>query len=363
MNSSNRHDGPSPRVALCPHISLAHYRGGEKWVAELANRLAADGVDVAVRALPYLPGGERRVAVRDVLDARVPYHEAWRHDLSAFDTAYVLYMPLAHLPFAGAPRTIAGIHSWVYVTDRLYEPHYGAVPTAVKLLYRAIGRWDLARFDAVHAVSPVYDSPHPVTHYIPNFVDTERFHPDRAPLADEFTVLVAAAHIPEKGWDTACRVAARLPEGTRVVATGTSDDPSVFGLGFLDEDALSRAYARAHVVLHPARVDTDSMVINEACASGTPVVTTPLPTHLGDGRAVLRRGSVREMVDAIETLRREWEAGDDYVRRCRIARRLGEEHGVDVVYPRLKRLLLSSGEDDPARVPPRLDRASRGRLA
>jgi len=347
---SSTHDGARPRVALCPHISLAHYRGGEKWVAELANRLVADDVDVTVRALPYLPRGERRVAVRDVLDERVPYHEAWRHDLSAFDTAYVFYMPLSHLLFTGAPRTVAGVHSWVYVTDRLYESHYGAVPTAVKVLYRAVGRRDLARFDAVHAVTPAYESPHPVTHYIPNFVDTERFHPGRAPLDDEFTVLVTAAHIPEKGWDLARRVAGALPADVRVVTTGTSDDPNVRGLGFLDEDGLARAYARSHVVLHPARVDTDSMVINEACASGTPVVTTPLSTHVGDGEAVLRRGSVRGMVDAIGTLRREWERDDGYARRCRIARMTGEAHDVDVVYPRLKRLLLPTEEVPRARV-------------
>src|SRR5699024_2068254 len=127
------------KVALCPHLSLEHYRGGEKWTATLANRLAADGIDVAVRALPYTPQNRRRVSADDVLDDGVSYREQWRHDLSAFDSAYLFYHPFARSCFTGRTRTIAGIHSWVYLSDRLYEPFYGVVPTAVKFLYRVLG--------------------------------------------------------------------------------------------------------------------------------------------------------------------------------------------------------------------------------
>ncbi|MWG35333.1 glycosyltransferase family 4 protein [Halomarina oriensis] len=342
------HGDPS-RLVLCPHISLSHYRGGEKWVTTLANRLVADGVDVSVRSLPYVPDGERRVEVSTVLDDRVSYEEAWHHDLSAFDTAYVLYVPLSGLFFRGAARTVAGIHSWVYVSDRLYEPHYGAVPTAVKALYRTLGERDLGRFDTVHAVTPAFDSPHPDTRYIPNFVDTDLYRPDRAPTGETFTVLVTAAHIPEKGWDLARKVARALPDDVRFAATGTSDDPNVHDLGFLDEAELADAYARAHLVLHPARVDTDSMVLNEACASGTPVVTSPLPTHVDDNDAVMRRGTVDAMVRTVRTVHREWRRDNGYARRCRIARMMGEAHDEDVIYPRLKRLLL---DDATAEAPP-----------
>ncbi|CQR52182.1 MULTISPECIES: glycosyltransferase family 4 protein [Haloferax] len=337
------------RVALCPHLSLEHYRGGEKWTAALANRLVADGVNVAVHALPYAPGNTRRVAVRDVLDAAVPYREAWRHDLSAYDTAYVFYAPLSELFFTGASRTIAGIHSWVYVSPRLFESHYGPVPTVVKALYRTIGATDIRRYTAVHTVTPAFRSPHPNTVYIPNFVDTDRFYPGRVPLDDEFTVLVTAARIREKGWDTVRAVARRLPPNVRLLATGTGSDPHVTDLGFLTEDELADAYARAHVVLHAARVDTDSMVINEACASGTPVVTTSLPTHDVENEAVLHRDTPDEILGAIAMLYDEWERGDGYDERCRVSRREGETHGFDVVYPQLKRLLL--GQTVPASRP------------
>jgi glycosyltransferase involved in cell wall biosynthesis len=328
------------RVALCPHLSVEHYRGGEKWVCALANRLAADGVDVSVRALPYAPGGERRVAVRDVLDADVPYREAWHHDLSEFDTAYVFYNPFSELFFTGGDTRIAGIHSWVYVSEQLFEAHYGVVPTAVKLLYRTIGKRDLARFDLVHSVTPAYDSPHSNTVHIPNFVDDEQFTPDRQERDAAFTVLTTAAHIREKGWDTIQAVAERLPSEIRVVTTGEGAG-SVEGLGFLTEDELADAYARAHVVLHPARVDTDSMVINEACASGTPVVTTPLSTHVRENEAVLQAETARGMAHAIARLHGEWVHDDGYDERCRRAREEGESHGFDEVYPRLKNLLVS----------------------
>ena len=329
------------RIVLCPHISLKHYRGGEKWAVSLANLLAEEGIDVAVRALPYLPDGQSRVGVEEVLNDAVTYREAWRHDLSEFDSAYVFYTPFSNFFFSGDVFSIAGIHSWVYVTDRLYESHYGAVPTAVKLLYRLFGEHDLQRFDAVHTVTPAFDSPHARTVHVPNFVDTELFHPDRTPLDEEFTVLVTAAHIPEKGWDLAREVAGRLPEDARLVATGTSDDPNVEDLGFLDEDELAEAYASAHVVLHPARVDTDSMVINEACASGTPVVTTPLPTHVRENEAVLHAETPGEMVGVLRLLHREWERNRGYAARCRLARSEGEKHSAERIYPQLKQLLVA----------------------
>lgn len=332
-------------VALCPHLSLEHYRGGEKWTATLANRLAADGVSVAVRALPYAPDGVRRVAVRDVLDSRVSYREAWHHDLTGFDTAYLFYNPLSPLFFTGASRYIAGIHSWLFVTDRLYEPFYGVVPTGVKLLYRLIGPLDLRRFDVVHSVTQAYHAVHPQTVYIPNFVDTKQFSPDRAALAAEFTVLVTAAHIPEKGWDLVCETAARLPETVRLVATGECDVDGIESLGFLTEDELARAYARAHVVLHPARVDTDSMVINEACASGTPVITTPIATHQPATEAVAHAATVGEICAHLQTLQTEWKRETGYAERCAVARAAGEAHDFDAIYPQLKALLLDSGGD------------------
>src|SRR5699024_10534226 len=116
-------------------------------------------------------------------------------------------------------------------------------------------------------------------HYIPNFVDTSLFEPVDGHREEPFTVLVTAAQLRSKGWDRTRAVAATLADELRVVTTGDSDHPAIEGLGFLDEDELADAYANAHAVLHPTRIDADSLVLKEALAAGTPVVTTPLRTH------------------------------------------------------------------------------------
>ncbi|GAA0455480.1 glycosyltransferase family 4 protein [Halococcus dombrowskii] len=329
------------KIALCPHLSLEHYRGGEKWTATLANRLAADGFEVAVRALPYTPRDERRVAADDVLDEGVSYRERWHHDLSAFDSAYLFYHPFARSFFTGETQAIAGIHSWIYLTTRLYEPHYGVVPTAAKLLYRALGEHAFDRFDAVHTVTDSYTSPHPNTHYIPNFVDTSLFEPVDGGREEPFTVLVTAAQLRSKGWDRTQAVAATLSDELRVVTTGDSDHPAIEGLGFLDEEELADAYANAHAVLHPTRIDADSLVLKEALAAGTPVVTTPLRTHPPDGDAVLHGSTVGDLVARLRTLQWEWAHDGGYNRRCRRAREVGERSSVDMVYPQLKALLTT----------------------
>lgn len=345
----------SHRVAICTHFDVEHFRGGEKWAVQLANRLSAEpGMTVGVHSLPYVPDNERRVSARDVLEPDVEYETAWRHDLSHVDTAYLFYHPGARWSFPGADRYIAGIHSWIYVSPELFESHYGPVPTAVKLLYRAVGRHDLRRYDGVHTVTPAFQSPHPNTAVIPNFVDREAFRPDRAPLDEEFTVLVTSAHIDEKGWDIVKKVAGDLPDDVRVVTTGAADSPHVEGLGFLSEESLASRYARSHVVLHPARVDTDSMVINEACASGTPVVTSPLVTHVRRNDAVLHGSTAFEMASLIERLAEEYRSRPDaYEERCRLARESSVDRGIPQVYPQLKTLLtrgvgLAEEDADPA---------------
>lgn len=332
-----------PTITICLHFSLEHYRGGEKWAAAIANRLHRDGLPVQVRSLPYAPNGVRRTSYRSVLDPGIPYRESWLHDLSATDRAYLVYAPgMRHL-FRNATTTIAGIHSWAFVSPGLVESHYSPLHNAVKLAYGLVGSADLERYDRVHTVTPAFDPGNGIDPvYVPNFVDRQRFRPDRTSRFDRFTVLVTAAHVPEKGWDLVRRTAAQLDPEIRVVTTGTSDAPTVEGLGYLDEDELADAYARSHVVLHPARVDTDSMVINEACASGTPVVTTPIRTHIRRNEAVLHAATPPEMVDRITTLRDEWQAGSRYERRCRIARRTSASRDVEQVYPALKSVIAGS---------------------
>ncbi|WP_340098278.1 glycosyltransferase [Salinibaculum salinum] len=343
-------DAGQTRIAICTHFSIEHFRGGEKWAVNLANHLAEDdAIDVSIHSLPYAPGGKRKVNAEQVIDDPVDYSESWRHDLSNVDTAYVFYHPGAKtLNFPGADRYIAGIHSWLYVSPNIIEDHYGAVPTAVKLLYRTLGESDLAQYDTVHSVTPVFDCDHEDSVFIPNFIDTTLFRPDRSPLNDEFTVLVTSAHIEEKGWDMSKEITARIPDDISVVTTGTADTPHIDGLGVLTEQELADIYSKAHVVLHPARVDTDSMVINEACASGTPVVTTSLISHVRENDAILQGDTTGEMAALIEGILEEYRTDrETYESRCNLARRLAAERSIPTVMTRLKHLLTTGSESIP----------------
>jgi glycosyltransferase involved in cell wall biosynthesis len=333
----------SHRIALCTHLAIEHFRGGEKWIVDVANRLADDGITVDIYSLPYAPGGERRVDAADVLDDAIGYTEGWRHDITEYDTAYSMYAPGMGLCARDDPdtRSVAGIHSWAFITNRLFESHYGVVPTVAKLCYRIAGPRELRQYDAVHTVSPVFDSPHPETTHIPNFVDTSQYCPGRQELADEFTVLTTAAHIPEKGWDIIQEVAERLPAGIRFVTTGECDHPDIEGLGFLPESELTDIYSAAHLLLHPTRVDTDSMAINEALASGTPVVTSSLPTHTRWDEAVMHADATTEITDRITELYEEFHVDPErYAARCNLARHHGLNRDVELVYRRFRRLLL-----------------------
>lgn len=333
----------TPQVALCTHLAIEHFRGGEKWAVDVANRLAADGINVDVYSLPYAPGHKRRVDATTVLDDSIEYTEAWRHDVTDYDTVYTMYAPGMRLCAVDGPdtRSIAGIHSWAFITDRLFEPHYGLVPTAAKLCYRLAGSHELRRYDAVHTVSPVFDSPHPETTHIPNFVDTTQYCPDRQELADEFTVLTTAAHIREKGWDIVKEVAERLPPEIRLVTTGECDHPDIEELGFLKEPELADIYSAAHILLHPTRVDTDSMAINEALASGTLVITSSLPTHTRWDEATIHADTTTEIVARITELHEEFHVDPErYAARCSLARQHGLNRDVELVYRRFRRLLL-----------------------
>ncbi|RLG86401.1 MAG: hypothetical protein DRO18_04440, partial [Thermoprotei archaeon] len=56
---------------------------------------------------------------------------------------------------------------------------------------------------------------------------------------------------------------------------------NVITYDFLSEEELIEMYGRASVVIYPSRTDVFSLVIIESLATGTPVVTSNIPTHQG----------------------------------------------------------------------------------
>jgi len=134
-----------------------------------------------------------------------------------------------------------------------------------------------------------------------------------------------------------------------IVATGKTEHPNVKGLGFLSDDDLADWYARAHVLLNPSREDVDSVSIKKACASGTPVITTSIPTHKAmfndEKGAILYANGVEETLRCILELYKEWKSNrKKYFERCKKARKIVEDHDFKVLYPKFKEMLYEVAE-------------------
>lgn len=334
-------------IAFCVPGSLEDPRAGGSWVIDIANKLVHDGFEVEIRGIPYAPLG-RKTNIYDVLDPRVTYKEAWVHNISDFDVAYITYTPISKLFFRGNVAKIAGIHAMIYVSKYPIR-YFGITSNIMGVLHKFVGKRELLSYDAVHSITKAFTSPHPNTYYIPNFIDTKMYNPQRAKKAEKFTVLVTTAHIPRKGWDVVVSVAERLPKEISIVSTGETGHPNIRGLGFLPEEDLADWYARAHVLLNPSREDVDSLSIKKACACGTPVITTPIPTHKAmfdnEEGAILYADGVEETLKCILELYEEWVSDrKKYFERCKRARKLAEEYDFKILYPKFKKMLCEVAE-------------------
>jgi glycosyltransferase involved in cell wall biosynthesis len=153
-------------------------------------------------------------------------------------------------------------------------------------------------------------------------VDTARFDPARRSAASrrpgELTVLYAGRLTKEKGAellaDAFLRARAADPRLHLVLAGGGPEEDalrerlggSATFLGWLEGDALARAYANADLFLFASRTDTFGQVILEAQASGLPVVAVDAGgprTLIDDGRTgLLRPAEPEALADAIRSL-------------------------------------------------------------
>jgi glycosyltransferase involved in cell wall biosynthesis len=120
---------------------------------------------------------------------------------------------------------------------------------------------------------------------VPNGVDLERFHPSsrdaarqRLGVADRRVLLFLAGNPRLKGWKAVKEIFRRLrSDDERVVLLAVGGDPGRLPsgaryLGMLEHP--EEALAAADLLLHPTWYDPFPLVVLEALASGTPVVTT-----------------------------------------------------------------------------------------
>ena len=203
------------------------------------------------------------------------------------------------------------------------------VMSVQRLVYRLVGRRLFRRARAIVAYNPIVRSfllgqgvdPAKIllTH---NGIDVDFFSPgcpdDRAALrrryglpADRPLVLYVGRLVPKKGYDLVYRARSHnhytLIAGNGYVETGMHDDDDVRFFGAASREQLRDLYRAADLFVFPAAGEIFTLVMQEAMASGLPVVVADDPGYaeyedLDRARIALVERSVEGVREAINEL-------------------------------------------------------------
>jgi len=343
-------------VALIHHYSLTFYAGGEKVILDIARCLSKRGHSVEVYSLLVARRLDREEHVRKILDELgVHYEEVLHKTVRGIDVAYYIYAPLLHRFInARAPR-IAGIHSAMYAIGLQHDDvrklnaisflkRFGLIRTLSRYWFEVFGGRELRSYEVIHVVSPAMRDlvEHPRVYCIPNGIDLSKFRLDLSRKRGKFTALFVGRREWAKGFDLFLKASELLSDHSDIefLAVGPSIG-RVRGLGFVDDGELPKVYAESHVVVYPSRIDTQGLVILEALASGTPVITTPIPAHTAMNLPVLYASTPEEIAKRILELKDEWEKRpEDYLRRCELGRRAAERFDLERACREFEKMLV-----------------------
>jgi glycosyltransferase involved in cell wall biosynthesis len=332
------------KIALCLHISLAYYGGGEKWACKVAGLLTNHGHEVEIYSLPYLPKGKKRVDPALVLNG-VPYVEKWKHKLNDVDIAYIFYHPFSWVNFSCTCPKIAALLSGVYFLNNPFSQNYGVVPLTAHWLHKIVGRLDFASFNAVHILNYAQATrfPHENVYVIPLGVDTQIYQPS-SPKSQKFTVLFVGRQVWQKGWDTFLNIASKMKNlgyNFNFVCLGDATNKHLISKPFiLDESRLANEYSRAHVCISPSRSETFGSANTESLACGTPVITTRLPSNLSLKLPFFFANDEKQIINRILYLHNLWvKDPDGYELICKDCVEAAQKYDVKLAYQKFESML------------------------
>jgi|GEM_PF-3150335 len=353
-------------VALITHYDLSYFRGGEKFIINLANALSEEACAVKVYSFPLNRRNNGTINVRRYLSEKIEYEYIQVRTKVESDVSYYVYAPFVYNCFTikdNSPLKVAGIHGFA-ITPQLSHPEIWKIPPVkfinihgfkafLAFYYNIIitgllkGR-DLCRYDLIHIINPFQKIFLPEklskkTIHIPPWTNYKRtLSTHTGTGGDEyFRILILGCSDFRKGYDICKALINHFGSlknfKIRFYSNVDFKNSRVVFLDFIEEEELPSILSQANVLLHPSRLDTFGLTIIESLACGTPVVTSDILAHRIFSHPVFLCSSLMDYVSIISKLYELWRVGEYELIR-KEAESEGRRFSKESVFPIYRRL-------------------------
>jgi glycosyltransferase involved in cell wall biosynthesis len=325
------------KIALCSPVSLSYWGGAEKRLSEIGTLLFERGYDVKIYAFPYEYEGRNVDPTKYLED--IPYSEKWGGKIEA-DITYLYYQPMVWRLFDIKGPKIAGLHS-----AGLIE----CITPYIYLTFKILGDFDLNSFNKIHVVSQIFNLKHKCIEYIPNWIDLDVYKHTKNKL-NKFTLLYVGRKRKEKGWPMylkVCTILNNIGYNFNFFCTGNGEGP-VKGLSYIsDSRKLAKIYSSAHLVVYPSIIDTFGLVIVEALACGTPVLTTSILPHRYLDLPLFYANNINEYLRKILSIHKVWENDNQkYIKVIKSGMIDVKKYDKKIIFPKLEDMLIRTANGE-----------------